>query len=658
MDQTAVMRYDVAAVVITTICIASLILRRKMSGPINRIYLATTIVILFTAFASLGAEVYDRVLGPATIAPASGAISYPLVMRNAISMLYYTMRSLTAPLYFVLITAITYTSHRLKRGKVVMFLMWAPVVVTTLLVLTNPLHHLVFFYDATGSHRGPLILVLYASSLYYSLVGMAWLLRWRRILTYDTFATLALLYPIVCTSAIIQYFIPKMRLEMFVTSVVLMLLSDFVMRPERQFDALADAASLQAYREMCERAFITDKPMCLVYTEIVSIERLRELVGKDGMQTIVRTVSINLHHMLAPGDVLYYLRNGLFCIAPHNIDANRALSIARTAHEQKRALSPAHIEHPVEHPDDLELRTCVIRVPEDVHDLSTLRNFVRRFSHLVPTSSVTSFAELSKMEDFELQMSLSDVVTNAIRKRTFEVFYQPIYCMADGHFHSAEALVRLNDPQFGYVSPALFIPEAEYNGAIQQIGSILLDKIFAFMGGMDYDTTGFHYVEVNLSADQCVRAHTARELLDLAQRYNVAPPRINLEITETSSTYSHQAIARNVRTLAEAGFSFSLDDYGTGYSSLTRALDLPFSLVKFDKTLADGTDDPATRTVVEQSIAMMHSIGKHVLVEGVETREQVELLRAMGADYIQGFYFARPMPQDELVAFLHEHNGY
>ena len=207
------------------------------------------------------------------------------------------------------------------------------------------------------------------------------------------------------------------------------------------------------------------------------------------------------------------------------------------------------------------------------------------------------------------------------------------------------------------MSPSLFIPDAEQSGAILDIGDILLDKICAFLARVDFEATGLSYVEVNLSVDQCVRPELAGEVLGLLDAHGVDPARINLEITETSATYSAQAIEENVRVLADAGLTLSLDDYGTGYSNITRTLALPFSLVKIDKSLADGIGDPVTRTVLADTVAMMKSIGKQVLVEGVETADQVEALCAMGVDYVQGYYFARPLPEDAFLAFLRKSNS-
>jgi sensor c-di-GMP phosphodiesterase-like protein len=248
-------------------------------------------------------------------------------------------------------------------------------------------------------------------------------------------------------------------------------------------------------------------------------------------------------------------------------------------------------------------------------------------------------------------------VAHAIRERSFEIYYQPIYSLKDECFYSAEALARLTDPEYGPIPPAVFISDAEQSGAILQIESILLDKIFCFLGSVDYEATGLSYVEINLSTEQCMRPQMARELLGMMEGYGVSPRHVNLEMTETSAAFSQNIIEGNIRTLIGAGTSFSLDDFGSGYSNIVRMLDLPFDIVKYDKSFADDLWQHDTHIVLADTIPMLQSLGKKVLVEGVETAEQAEELRRLGVDYIQGYYYARPMPQDQFVAFMTEKNA-
>ena len=645
--QFETIHFDIAAVVIMAVALASLILRRMTRGATNRVYLSAMVLVTLTAVTCLIGELYDIYImaGP----PGSGGES---VTRNAISLIYYALRTLTAPAYLILIATVSSTTHRLNRGAAVRILLWTPMIAVLAFVLTNPIHHLVFVYEDGVPQRGPLMGIVYAVAAYYSAIALGWLIRWREVLGMAEFYTMLALFPVVMFSVVVQFAFPRLHIEMFVLSVAMLLLSAFVIRPENRMDASVNAASLHAYREMCRRAFLTEKPLCLVYLEIVNLEKLRELVGKDELQDVIRHVSSKLTSLLSNSDTLYYLRNGLFCIAPRNTNADRAVRIARQAHEEGKARSLAQDERVPR----TEMRTCIVRIPEDATSNDTLKVFVRRFSHLVPHSEVTTFEELSRHEGFDLQMALSGIVERAIEDRSFAVYYQPIWCVPERRFHSAEALVRLEDPRFGHVPPSMFIPEAEQNGSIVEIGEILLEKICAFLGTVDFERTGLKYVEVNLSVDQCVRPELTGEILGLMRTYGVEPNRVNLEITETSSTYSQRAIDENARQLAEAGLTFSLDDYGTGYSNISRLLSLPFSLVKLDKSLVDKLDDPNTRTLVANVIATMKSIGKAVLAEGVETVEQADALSAMSIDYIQGYYFAKPLPESEFVAFLAERN--
>lgn len=652
MAPYGIIHFDIAATIIMVVILMSLILRRMTKGATNRVYLSAMVLVTMTAIACLLGELYDAQIMPGLVQSGLADPNQPPGARDALTLLYYALRSLTAPVYLVLIATISSTTHRLNTNNVTRVFLWVPMIATLVLVLTNPLHHLVYYYVQGAPQNGPLIGVVYATTAYYSILGIIWLIRWRVVLTNLEFATLLVLYPVVFASLLAQYMMPDLHIDMFIMSIAMLIISAFVIRPEKRLDSLVGAANLPAYREMCRRAFITDRPLCLVFLEIVNLEQLRELVGKDELQNVVHDMAANLSSTLERDDMLYYLRNGLFCISPRNLDVDHALEIAWRTHKEGRAKSVEGDEKPTQ----ARMRTCVVRVPEDASGIDTLKAFIRRFAHLVPQSCVTTFAELSQRDDFELQMALSNIVEQAIENRSFSVHYQPVWCVADGKYHSAEALVRLDDRAFGSIPPTLFIPEAEQSGAIVDIGAIMLEKICQFLETVDFERSGLDFVEVNLSVDQCVRPELADELLDLMRTHNVEPSRMNLEITETSSSYSQEVVADNVRKLSSAGISFSLDDYGTGYSNVTRALDLPFTLIKLDKSFVDNLDSPAVRTVLAETISMMKAVGKQVLAEGAETPEQVETLSKMGIDYIQGYYFAKPMPEEEFIAFLEEHN--
>jgi EAL domain-containing protein (putative c-di-GMP-specific phosphodiesterase class I) len=251
---------------------------------------------------------------------------------------------------------------------------------------------------------------------------------------------------------------------------------------------------------------------------------------------------------------------------------------------------------------------------------------------------------------------MAEILERGLKEHNFEMYYQPIYSIKEDRFVSAEALIRLKDRDYGYVSPGIFIPAAEQSGFIDEIGNFVIESVYKFVSTHNLKRLGLSYIEVNLSVEQCLKEHFADYIVGTQNEYNVRPERINFEITETAYNSAKDVLDRNIKKLKARGYQFSLDDYGTGYSNMQRVLNLPLKLVKIDKSLVDDLDTENGASIVRNSIKMMQDIKLEVVIEGVETEEQLEILKSMGADYIQGFYFSRPLSELQFLEFLDRHN--
>jgi EAL domain-containing protein (putative c-di-GMP-specific phosphodiesterase class I) len=236
------------------------------------------------------------------------------------------------------------------------------------------------------------------------------------------------------------------------------------------------------------------------------------------------------------------------------------------------------------------------------------------------------------------------------------MYYQPIYDIRAGKFLSAEALIRLNDPEFGIIMPGLFIPAAEQRNMLGPIGEFVLEDVFRFVGSDDFQNSGLEFVEINLSVHQAIDPSLIYRVESLQNKYHVQPSQINFEVTESIYSQDHELLDYNLEKLKEMGYQLSLDDYGTGYSNINRVLSLPLSIIKFDKSLVDASDSEKGRSVLGYSILMMRNIRKAILVEGVETKEKVDQVISLGAEYIQGFYYSKPLPVPQFLEFIATHN--
>jgi len=244
-------------------------------------------------------------------------------------------------------------------------------------------------------------------------------------------------------------------------------------------------------------------------------------------------------------------------------------------------------------------------------------------------------------------------IDNAIEEDRVEVFLQPIYSNKDKCFISAEALARIRLKDESMLSPGIFIPLSEKTGQIIPLGYKILEKVLEFIRDNNMDELGLHFIEVNLSVMQCEQTDLFDRVMSLVQKYNVEPRYINFEITESATISSKGVISANMQKLFDAGFSFSLDDFGKGESNLMYVVEMPVSQMKFDIDMTKAYfESYKAKSVIRAIIPMAHGLDLKLVSEGVETAKELEILSSEVIDYIQGYYFSKPLPMPEFIEFI------
>ena len=240
--------------------------------------------------------------------------------------------------------------------------------------------------------------------------------------------------------------------------------------------------------------------------------------------------------------------------------------------------------------------------------------------------------------------AILDCMEEALEQGQFQVKLQPKYKAAGGLFTDAEALVRWCHPEWGMQSPAVFIPLFERNGFITKLDQYVWEKVCQLMQQWDKEGLEAVNISINVSRADVYNVNLGDTLLDLVKRYNIAPKRLHLEITESVYTESPEDIIQNVTRLREKGFVVEMDDFGSGYSSLNMLNRMPMDILKLDmQFIRTEMEMPESRRTLRYIIGLAHWLNLSVVAEGVETKEQLEHLRNLGCDYIQGYYLAKPM---------------
>lgn len=250
---------------------------------------------------------------------------------------------------------------------------------------------------------------------------------------------------------------------------------------------------------------------------------------------------------------------------------------------------------------------------------------------------------------------LARELQEGIAKEQFKVYYQPVIDTKTGKIASAEALIRWIHPDKGFISPALFIPALEENGHISELDFYVLKKVWQFINDRCENNKFVVPISVNLSWMDFYDEIMMEKILKEMDRFreNGREHMARFEITETSYAAIRENRSGILESLRIKNAKILLDDFGSGFSSFGMLQDYDFDILKIDMSFIRKIgENPKTKSIVHSIIGMAHEIGIKTVAEGVETEEQVSFLRQSGCDYIQGYYYSKPLPEEEFVGFL------
>ncbi|MBQ9384589.1 MAG: EAL domain-containing protein [Ruminiclostridium sp.] len=641
-----VLYFDFCSIPIFIIILITVFVRRMTRGISNKMFIMLLILSSLSAISDVIMEYAYREL---PISPER------MLTAQLSSYLYFICRNASVYLYTFFIFSITGTWYRVKSfaRKVIVSI---PFALLILILLSNPFTGIVFDIAADkGYSRGSCIFILYLISLLYAVFGTIYLLSCSRFITKDKLIPLISLYFFVAGGAVFQYFFPQYLVEMISTSMSTILLILFVLRPEEISDASVGSLSFDAYRLELQKILYTKQRVKIAFLNITNATELRSYLGEERYLSYVSHVITQLDIKFTRERIffgIYFEHPGTIMIIVDDDKFDIKAAFRNMYGEIRRNFDKLAISG-----ERMNVKACSLVIPDDLTDCDEIIRFGRSFASQMPASRMFADAsELISSNDYKMISNIDSILNRAISENRFRMYYQPIYSFERGRFISAEALIRLNDDEYGSIPPGLFIPAAEKRGVILPIGDFVLEDVHRFISENDFDALGLEYIEINLSVAQCLQEELPVKLALLSDRYGVSPDKVNLEITETTYEEVGTVMETNLAALTGMGYTFSLDDYGTGYSNMQRVSKLPLKMVKLDKSLVDDMATEDGRSIVRNTVKMMRDIDKELVAEGVETKDRLDELEKMGCHFIQGYYFSKPLPADKFIAFIKEHN--
>jgi diguanylate cyclase (GGDEF)-like protein/PAS domain S-box-containing protein len=428
-------------------------------------------------------------------------------------------------------------------------------------------------------------------------------------------------------------------------------------RRQAHYDALTQLPNRRLFRDRLEqtirRARHDRSAFALILIDLDHFKEVNDTLGHDAGDFLLVDAGQRIQHSVRESDTVARMGGDEFVVILPDI--KDPLNIERVTQSIITKLSSPFILG--EEKAFISASIGITLFPEDADSMETLLKNADQAMYSAKNSGRNrmSYFTPALQEKAQKRMRLVNDLRDALSLDQFRVYYQPIVDLATGDIHKAEALIRWLHPTRGMVNPAEFIPVAEETGMIVEIGDwVLRQAMYEVKRLQDVHFKGFQ-ISVNKSPVQLHNDNPqkAAEWLDEMHRNGVQASSLIVEITEGVLLDDDSNVKEGLLASRDAGIQVAIDDFGTGYSSLAYLKKFDIDYLKIDQTFVNNlghhSDDIA---LCEAIIVMAHKLGLKVIAEGVETSQQLELLKAAGCDYGQGFLFSRAIPAEELEALL------
>lgn len=633
MDFMATLHYCsfyICAALLCISCLCYTFLQGRVSRRQNQLYILLLLNLLFCSLSCIVIAFHEGQSNP-------GA----RLMADTARFVSYVFHDSLTPMFGYYVLLVCGNAWQLSYRGIALYAL--PFLFTEIVILMNPLTGWVYYYnDAFQYCRNWGAYAIYAAAFFYMLLGLGNLFRYWRAVTRAKRNALVFFITLVAVGIFIQIVWRDIQIELFTDALAALGLMLSIEDEDDRIDMATGAYNRRALAFDLKNFIETGQVFQVIGVRITDMVSVHRVMGSSASDAFLRSVADYLRTLLPPY-CIYYANPSTYIILIRGDNEAQAADIASSILDRfDETWNGGKV--------DSLLHAAVTRGVSP-------KNFPTRADVLFMADSPIPVKEEKKVlagRDLSYllrRLEVERALHRGLEERTFEVYYQPVYEMPSLKMKSAEALLRLHDRVLGNVPPAEFIPVAEQAGIIERLGDFVLEEACAFIAGGVPDEIGLSSIGVNLSVLQCIQPGFAERMKSIVSRFGVEPCRINFEITESVAASDYNALDAVIRDLKEGGFTFAMDDYGTGYSNMQSIFSLDFDLVKIDKSILWSAEKNAIgRAILDNSVRMIREMHRKILVEGVETEEQIRILANLSVDFLQGFYFSKPLPREEFIA--------
>ena len=625
----------IAAVVILLLVLRNFLDQKRAEDLNSRIFLFFAVIGILDVIAELVSNYY--------ITSGDGDFGLAAVVTTTI---FYLFQALLP--YALLCYIMTLHDNKLISVKKMLLAGLATILLASI-VLTNPFTEKLFYFDVSAGYvEGPWYRLMYYSALFHLAVILILVISWRKEFgPQKTKVILDILILCGC-GVVIQLLHYPLLMTGFGMSLGILALFLTINNPNANRDSLTGVYNHLYLTRRSDELIAAGKSFHIITIYLYQLKYINKVAGVEGGDYILQLTAKKLEELC--GSRVFRITGKRFLVLTMSLqeyeyyitqikkmfetdmqlDADSSkpatpVILSGIVHGQKLGTSGLMLEY-AEYLESLSMQNGVIEVIQD--DQQTMDGFLYN----------------KKVEQY---------LHTAIAQDLFEVYYQPVYSTEKNDFVTLEALSRLHHPELGWIAPDVFIQIAEKNHMIEQITDLQFKRVCMFINEHRDLMKKLFNIKVNLSSLDLMRSDCSSHFIRMMDDMDIHHDWIQFEITETVATEYNAGLGMVIDGFMAAGVRLCLDDFGSGYANLNTVMRLPFSAIKIDRTLLFDICNDKKRAMFYQSIVeTFHRMGYSIVSEGVETEEEMSLLSSWGVDMIQGYYFSRPLPVDELLKLL------
>lgn len=570
----------------------------------------------------------------------------PLPVVYFVNTLFYALQTVLPMLMTAFTLAMTrYLDKQLiRRG----FLLLLPGLAMLAVLLINPFTQLFFYVDPVrGYLRGPAFFWCYGVSLFYMVVTLYATIKYRKQMQRIEYTNVWRFWLVALASIVIQFAYPRLMITGVALAIAVTLMYFTIQNPSAMLDTTTGAFTYEAMLNFLRDRALAREHIQLVAVRIRNMPRINELLGARNGSLLLKEICRFLGS--TGKDVwVFRMRGSCFVAVARSSDGYDELcKQVRTRIGLPWMVNQTEImlQATVCYVTTTELSTNPISPEDTVNYLESI--------FLQSDRSTEFIREIHVGVDLLDQLHRRKTVEAALREAIdtgngLEIYLQPLWNVKRRCFDSAEVLLRFSHPTLGSIAPDEFVPIAEGCGLVTAMDELVIRKTCAFLHecGLSLPAS-LKKLEINLSAIEFMHHRLPAVIDEIIQRYGVDPRLLCFEITETAATESFEILKECMAEIADKGCGFALDDFGTGYANISQVIQLPFEIVKLDRSMLLGQ-----RSVLEDMTKMFARMERYTVIEGVESAEQAAFAGSVGADYVQGYFYAKPMCRSDFLSFM------